>query len=1131
MSRRLPRKADTGPANLSESTRVLLAEDSDRDVELVLRELRRSGLKFESRRVQTEADFRRALDEFRPQIILSDFAIPGFAGVAALRICREIGIEIPFIFVSGTIGEEAAIEAMKAGADDYVMKTNLIRLGPTVKRALREAGVQRDRRAAEAALQGSEARHRAMFEQAAAGIVHSSLDGRLLTVNPKFAEIIGYTREEAQGLSIKDITHPEDIEGSLDGRARMLTGTGAPYEKELRLVRRDGSRVWAQITTSLVRAAEGQPSYFISIILDISERKRFEESSRRFKLALDNSADMILISDVATMRHVDVNKTASELLGYTREELLRMGPPDILPVSREELARAYEALIANPAQSSGIKSYYLCKDGSHLPFESTRRVLRSENRWILAAVSRDIRERLAAEQELRESEQNYRRLFEANPNPMWIYDPKTLRFVAVNDAAIAHYGYGRDEFLSMTIADIRPPAEAKRLQESAALESREGVKQSGIWKHRKKGGDLIDVEISSHVSDLAGRRVRVVLAHDITERKRAEEGIRRLNRVYAVLSGIDALIVRVSDRDELFREACRIAVEAGKFRAAWIGVVDRAANNIQPVAWQGLDDEYLRAMPILQVAVTEGVAAAKMGLAPLAVMQKKPMITADMTTDPRVILREEAKARDLRSLAIMPLLISGEAVGVLALYAAEVGFFDEEEMKLLRELAGNISFALDHIEKASRLDYLAYYDALTGLANRTLFHERLTQHIHAAENSERKLAVVVADIERFRMINDSLGRQTGDALLKQLAGRFARVVEKTEIARIGADQFAIVLTEMKGRSEIGRTVEDIWHGVLDEPYRLGETEIRIALKGGIALFPGDGKSAETLFRNAEAAWKNAKQKGERYLFHSQEMTARIAERLTLENKLRQAIGKQEFVLHYQPKVDLETRRIVGVEALIRWQSPELGLVPPLKFIPLMEETGMILEMGAWALKRAAADHRGWVEQGLKAPRIAVNVSPIQLRQRDFVAVVEQAIMEGVAPTGIDLEITESLIMDDVQGNIAKLKAVRQLGVQIAIDDFGTGYSSLAYLAKLPVHLLKIDRAFIITMLNDADAMALVQTIISLAHSLRLKVVAEGVDAEEQAKMLHLLRCDQMQGYLFSKPVPMDELSALLHDPK
>ena len=250
-------------------------------------------------------------------------------------------------------------------------------------------------------------------------------------------------------------------------------------------------------------------------------------------------------------------------------------------------------------------------------------------------------------------------------------------------------------------------------------------------------------------------------------------------------------------------------------------------------------------------------------------------------------------------------------------------------------------------------------------------------------------------------------------------------------------------------------------------------------------------------------------------------------RLLLFSYLRDAITNQELVLHYQPKVELETRRIVGVEALIRWQSPELGSVQPGAFIPLMEKTGLILEVGAWALARAVRDHARWTEQGLTAPRVAVNVSAVQLRRRNFVDSVQRVIEQGAMPPGIDLEITESLIMDDIQGNIEKLKAVRDLGVGLAIDDFGTGYSSLGYLARLPLHALKIDRSFIIAMSDDPNTMTLVSTIISLAHALGLKVVAEGVDSEEQAKFLRLLRCDEMQGYLFSRPVPFDRMTALL----
>jgi EAL domain-containing protein (putative c-di-GMP-specific phosphodiesterase class I) len=337
----------------------------------------------------------------------------------------------------------------------------------------------------------------------------------------------------------------------------------------------------------------------------------------------------------------------------------------------------------------------------------------------------------------------------------------------------------------------------------------------------------------------------------------------------------------------------------------------------------------------------------------------------------------------------------------------------------------------------------------------------------------------------------------------------------------------IVLQAIKGKSEVTRKMERLWRSCLAEPFHVLGTELRLAAKAGVTLFPNDGADAELLLRNGEAALAKAKELGERYVFYTSALTARTGEQLTLESRLRQALEKQEFVLHYQPKVDLEARRIVGVEALIRWQSPALGLVPPGDFIPLLEETGLILDVGAWAFAKAVEDHFKWIKLGLPAPRVAVNVSAIQLRRRDFVATVRDALKGGAVPPGVDLEITESLVMEDIESNMQKLKDVRSLGLSIAIDDFGTGYSSLGYLARLTVQTLKIDRSFIITMLTDSDTMTLVQTIISLAHSLRLKVVAEGVDEEEQAKVLRLLRCDEMQGFLFSRPVPFEQMTALL----
>jgi EAL domain-containing protein (putative c-di-GMP-specific phosphodiesterase class I) len=309
---------------------------------------------------------------------------------------------------------------------------------------------------------------------------------------------------------------------------------------------------------------------------------------------------------------------------------------------------------------------------------------------------------------------------------------------------------------------------------------------------------------------------------------------------------------------------------------------------------------------------------------------------------------------------------------------------------------------------------------------------------------------------------------------------------------------------------------------IEHPFHLNEAVFRIALKIGVAVFPDDGADADTLLKNAEAALKKAKARGDRCLFYEPKMTDKVAGKLTLENQLRQALEREEFVLHYQPKVSLASGKLTSAEALIRWNDPRTGLVPPGKFIPILEETGLIYDVGRWALRKAIEDYLRWRSVGLPAVRIAVNVSPLQLRSRGFVAEIKQAIgIDPRAEAGLELEITESLIMEDVKHNIASLQAIRAMGVTIAIDDFGTGFSSLAYLSKLPVDTLKIDRSFVIDMTAGPEGLALVSTIITLAHSLKLKAVAEGVETEEQSRLLRLLKCDEMQGYLFSKPVPRE----------
>jgi len=474
------------------------------------------------------------------------------------------------------------------------------------------------------------------------------------------------------------------------------------------------------------------------------------------------------------------------------------------------------------------------------------------------------------------------------------------------------------------------------------------------------------------------------------------------------------------------------------------------------------------------------------------------------------------------------LLTDDRVAGTLCLLAREAGFFNEEELKLLTALADDISFALEAIARREKLDYLSYYDVLTDLPNRTLFIDRARQQMRSRGGEPLMLALVLANLERFRNINETFGRQGGDELLRAVASRLEHAFRgKDYLARIGADAFGVVIRGVRDVSAVAHIVEEQLLGSFREPFGLHGTELRVAVRAGIAMYPADGGDADTLFQNAEAALKKARESGERCLFYAAEMNARAAQALSLETRLRKAVQEQQFVLHYQPKIDLATDEISGLEALIRWADPETGLVPPMQFIPLLEETGLILEVGRWAIRRALSQRREWHSAGLVPPRIAVNVSALQLQQRDFSDMVIAAVREDGGADALEVEVTESLLMKDVQASIVKLAALRQQGVPIAMDDFGTGYSSLSYIARLPLNSVKIDRSFIAGMARGPQDTAIVTTIIALAHSLKLTVTAEGVETADQLRLLKLLRCNQAQGYLFSKPLPAAEIGRLL----
>jgi diguanylate cyclase (GGDEF)-like protein/PAS domain S-box-containing protein len=429
----------------------------------------------------------------------------------------------------------------------------------------------------------------------------------------------------------------------------------------------------------------------------------------------------------------------------------------------------------------------------------------------------------------------------------------------------------------------------------------------------------------------------------------------------------------------------------------------------------------------------------------------------------------------------------------------------------------------------ARIEQQANYDTLTGLANRSLLQDRLEQALLTATSYNSRLAVAFVDLDRFKFINDSLGHHIGDKLLKAMANRLESCVRECDtVARLGGDEFVVLLTGQTAPVQVRAVVERML-SVVSQPWIIEQGEFNISCSIGVALFPNDGTDAQTLLKHADSAMYRAKESGRNnFQFFTRELNTLMTERLELESRLRRALERDQFLLHYQPRVELCTGRIIGAEALIRWTLPEQGLVAPGRFIPLAEETGLIVPIGKWVLKQACAQNKAWQDAGLEPIVVSVNVSARQFRQDNLVRTIAEVLEEtGLEARYLEIELTESMVMHDAAQLVAMLDVIKRLGVQISVDDFGTGYSSLSYLKRFPVDRLKVDRSFVEQLATDDDDATIVRAIITLGHNLGLKVVAEGVEQEEQVNFLRLNHCDEAQGFIFCRPIEAAALAARL----
>jgi diguanylate cyclase (GGDEF)-like protein/PAS domain S-box-containing protein len=681
--------------------------------------------------------------------------------------------------------------------------------------------------------------------------------------------------------------------------------------------------------------------------------------------------------------------------------------------------------------------------------------------------------------EVKRQEASFLLLFKSNPIPMWVYDLESLRFLGVNDAAVAHYRYSREQFLAMTVMEIRPLEERERFAKFVR-QAKGAHNGERIWQHQKADGTKIDVAVYSRALNYDGRRAALVASIDVTARKRAEELLTRahqelLEKQYAVDQAVIVAITDVKGDITYANDSfCRIS---GYTPEELLG-------NNHRILKSGLhSEEFFREMyrQIANGQVWRGEVCNK--------AKDGSFYWVDTTITPQL-------GQDGKPIAYMAIRI------------------DITARKLAEE----------------KISYMANHDALTGIGNRTVLHEKLEEAIARLRRRQETFAVLMLDLDGFKHVNDTLGHAAGDELLKELAGRLNVSLRETDVlTRLGGDEFAIIQSGEENQREAAIALAVRVLEVVAEPFDLEGDNVTIGTSIGIAVAPEDGADAGELLKRADLALYRAKSEGRNnFRFFDAEMSKRATERHQLLNNMRTALSRKEFELHYQPILDAKTSRPCAVEALVRWRHPVDGLISPDRFIPLAEDTGLMEPLGDWILEKACTDAASWPDN----IKVAVNLSGVQFRSGNLFNVILCALVEsGLPPERLELEITESVLMQNTENYSVVLQQLKNIGISIVLDDFGTGYSSLSYLTTFPFDKIKIDKSFTQGLTNSVGCAASVASVLTLARGLDIVVTAEGIETQQQFELLRAAGVHQMQGYLFARPGPVAELDFSALDQK
>jgi len=688
-------------------------------------------------------------------------------------------------------------------------------------------------------------------------------------------------------------------------------------------------------------------------------------------------------------------------------------------------------------------------------------------------------ERKAAAQEQRIAEVKYRRILETIEDAYYEVDLRG-NIVLFNGAFCRLTGYSESEMAGKNYREIQSPETADRVFENFNAVYRTGIATPSFdWDMQHKGGHTVVGEGSVQlVRDATGKAVGFAgILRDVTERRKIEQALRDSEARFRALTNLSSDWYWEQDAELRYvrmesRHATSNAVQTtfvGK--QPWETELEMHA----PGGWDGHRELLLAHQPF----------------------------------------RDAIMFRQLANDTPYYISVSGEPV-----------FDREHNFTGYRGVSREIT---DQKIAEARIQHLATHDSLTGLPNREMFNQMLNHALSSAQRYARMCAVLFIDLDRFKFINDTLGHVAGDQLLQEITRRFKKALRASDVvARLGGDEFVVLIPEMNGPEQATKVARKLLSAAI-KPVVLLERECRVTASIGIALYPRDGEDEQTLMKNADIAMYFAKSEGKNnYQFYSNDITSQTLERLTLENNLRHAMARNEFTLHYQAKRDLKKGTITGVEALLRWDNPELGSVSPAQFIPAAEETGLIVPIGKWVLRTACLQNVAWQQQGLPPICMAVNLSVRQFSDEDLLCDLAEILAEtGMAPELLELEITEGMVIQNPAQAVKLLSAIKALGVRLAIDDFGTGYSSLGQLKNFPIDTLKVDRSFIRDLATNTEDKAITEAIIAMGKTLSLTVVAEGVETQEQEAFLRAHACDEMQGYYFSRPIPGDEFAELL----